>query len=295
MAEQTLIHYSSRPELRKPAIVAAFAGWNDAGDAATTAVEALVQAWPVQRFAEIDPEQFYDFTETRPTISLDEGGQRSLEWPTTTLFAHRTPERERDLVLLLGVEPQLKWRTFCHAVLKCAQEVDASSLITLGALLADVPHTVEPHLSGFATVPGLLPKMRSIGVQVSKYEGPTGIIGVLHDAWRSTGLPALSLWGSVPHYISASPNPIVALALLRRVEVLLDTKLPVTALEAQTSVFRSKLDEALAENPEAADYVRQLEEHVAGDSPPAAGPELMDALEEYLRKRRSNGENDTKL
>lgn len=271
-------------------MIAAFAGWNDAGDAATTAVEALVNSWSAVRFAEIDPEEFFDFTETRPDISLDERGQRALAWPTNAFFAHRFPDRDQDVVVLLGVEPQLKWRTFSKTIVDLATELDASCLITLGALLADVPHTVEPRLTGFATVPGMLPRMKKLGVQMSSYEGPTGIIGVLHDAWRATQRPALSLWGSVPHYISASPNPVVALALLRRVELLLEMKLPVGALESQTSVFRAKLDEALAENPEAAEYVRQLEDHF-GEAPPAAGPELMDALEEYLRTRRADGDD----
>ena len=275
------------PDLRRPVLLAGFAGWNDAAQVATFALDTLVKAWSAERFAEIDPENFFDFTETRPTISIGPSGQRSLEWPSNYFFAHRLEGKDQDVVLLLGTEPQLRWRTFCAAITALAERLDVSSLITLGGLLADVPHTIEPRLSGFATTGAGLPDLQKLGVRMSSYEGPTGIVGALHDAWRRTGRPALSLWGNVPHYISATPNPQISLALLQRVGRLLEIELPLQAIAAQATAFTSQVDEALAENPEALEYVRQLEQQFATDHPPQAdSPELIAELEDFLRQRR---------
>jgi proteasome assembly chaperone (PAC2) family protein len=274
------------PELREPILVAAFAGWNDAGEVATFALETLAEVWSATPFAEIDPENFLDFTANRPLVSLEAAGQRSLEWPTTEFYAHRLTGRDRDVALLIGTEPSLRWRSFCRHLLTVANRIQASCLVTLGGLLADVPHTREPAVSGFASTPGLLPQLRNLGVQTSGYEGPTGIIGALHEAWSSTDLPAISLWGSVPHYISAVPNPQVALALLRRVQILLGTTLPLESLESQALSFGTQLDEALRDNPEASDYVRRLEEEQEIEEPSEGAPDLMEALEEFLRAKR---------
>jgi proteasome assembly chaperone (PAC2) family protein len=274
------------PELREPILLAAFAGWNDAGEAATFALETLADAWSAAPFAAIDPENFLDFTETRPMVSLDASGQRGLEWPTTDFYAHQLPGQEHDLVLLIGTEPNLRWKTFCHHVVTMADRLGVSCLVTLGALLADVPHTREPVLSGFASTARLLPQLQKLGVQMSGYEGPTGIIGALHEAWSATELPAISLWGSVPHYISATPNPQVALALLQRVQTLLGTPLPLAPLESQASSFRDQVDEALKDNPEVTEYVHQLEEQQEDSPLPEEGPDLIEALEQYLRAKR---------
>lgn len=283
------------PELRDPVLLAAFAGWNDAGEAATYALETLATAWSATEFAEIEPEWFYDFTETRPEIGLGPGGQRSIEWPENTFYAHRLPTNHRDVVLLIGNEPQLRWKSYCRHILTIAEQMNASCLITLGALLADVPHTREPTLSGFASTSRLLPQLRKLGVHASTYEGPTGIVGALHDAWGSTKRPAISLWGNVPHYISATPNPQVALALLRRVAVLLDTTLPLTPIEEQSRAFAIQVDEALKVNPEALEYVRQLEDQEAEEEEPAPvdAPRLIEALEEFLRTSRPSEGSET--
>ena len=287
MEPQEFLQSRQLPDLRRPVLLAGFGGWNDAAQVATFALTTLVNAWSAERFAEIDPETFFDFTETRPTISIGPTGQRSLEWPSNYFFAHRIEEKDQDVVLLVGTEPQLRWRTFCAAVTALAERLDVSSLVTVGGLLADVPHTVEPRLSGFAISGGSLPDLQRLGVRMSSYEGPTGIVGALHDAWRRTGRPALSLWGNVPHYISATPNPQVSLALLQRVAALLETQLPLQALAAQAKAFTSQVDEALAENPEALEYVRQLEQQFVTEQPvQSESPELIAELEDFLRSRR---------
>lgn len=274
------------PELRKPVLLAAWSGWNDAGDAATYALRQLNLAWQGTRFAEIDPEDFYDFTESRPTVNLGATGQRRLTWPENRFFAHQLEGSDRDVMILLGDEPQLRWRTYCNLVLSVAELTHASCLVTLGALLADVPHTREPTLSGFASDRRLLPQLEKLGVHMSGYEGPTGIVGAVNDAWRATKLPAISLWGNVPHYISATPNPQVSLALLRRIGLLLGTSLPTSSLENHSRIFTRQVEDALKENPEALEYVHQLEEQYVEEEQPQDGPELFDALEEYLRSNR---------
>src|SRR5579872_986411 len=274
------------PELREPVLIAAFAGWSDAGQAATFALQTLVNAWSAQRFADIEPENFFDFTESRPTISLGPTGQRKLRWPKNAFYSHRFENHDRDLVLLIGTEPQLRWKTFCAHIATVAAKTHVSCLVTLGALLADVPHTRETTLTGFASTQRLLPQLQKLGVRMSTYEGPTGIVGALHDRWRGTNLPAISLWGNVPHYISATPNPQVALALLRRVAVLMGTPLPVGPLERHARAFGRQVDEALKENPEAQEYVQELEEQHAEEEAPVDAPGLIEALEEFLRTTR---------
>jgi proteasome assembly chaperone (PAC2) family protein len=282
------------PELRAPVLIAGFAGWSDAGQAVTFALQSLVTSWSAHRFAEIDPESFFDFTETRPNISLGPTGQRSLQWPANALYGHRFENHDRDVVLFIGTEPHLRWKTFCRLIVTVARQANVSCLVTLGALLADVPHTRETTLTGFASTHRLLPQLKKMGVRMSTYEGPTGIMGALHDAWRPTNLPAISLWGNVPHYISATPNPQVSLALLRRVSVLLGTPLPVGPLERQARAFSRQVDDALKENPEAQEYVHELEEQQTKEAEtPADAPGLIEALEEFLRaKRPPEGETE---
>jgi proteasome assembly chaperone (PAC2) family protein len=277
------------PELRKPFLLAGFSGWNDAGQAATYALETITDGWDAMPFAEIDPENFYDFTETRPTISLGPTRQRRLTWPSNTFYAHSLPAQDHDIVVLIGAEPQLRWKTFCRHILDVAQRVDASCLVTLGALLADVPHTQPPTLTGFASTSRLAPQLEKLNVHLSTYEGPTGIIGVLHDAWRRTRRPAVSIWGNVPHYISATPNPQVALALVSRVSLLLGTALPTASLQNHARAFADQVDEALRENPEALEYVRQLEAQYVEEEPepaPVDAPTLIQELEAFLRTQR---------
>lgn len=285
MPDHPLLRIVTRPPLRRPVLIAAFAGWNDAGQSATFALRSLQRSWSAARFAEIDAEEFFDFTETRPLINLGAEGQRRLEWPENAFYYREMPDAETDIVLLIGTEPQLRWRTFCRLITDLAADLDASSLLTCGALLADVPHTVEPRVTGFATTHAQIPELRSLGVRHSSYEGPTGILGALHDAWSTTGRSALSLWSNVPHYISAAPNPQAALALMQRAASLLKLHLPLGPLETQAGAFRLQIDDALNENPEAREYVRQLEANFASENPGPTAPELIEELERYLRTR----------
>jgi proteasome assembly chaperone (PAC2) family protein len=287
MAPDPYLRILRLPELRKPFLLAAFAGWNDAGQVATHALMTLVNGWKAEVAADIDPEEFFDFTESRPLISLDSDGQRSLDWPTNVFYGHALPEQEHDVLLLVGTEPQLRWRTFCRTILGVAAQMDACCLVTLGGLLADVPHTIEPRLTGFVNGGESVPSLQRLGMRASSYEGPTGVVGVLHDAWRGTGKPSVSLWGNVPHYISASPNPPIALALLRRLASVLGTEVPLGSLKAQEAAFKTQVEEALAHNAEAMEYVRELEAHFSEEPPPpASGKELIAELEEFLRGRR---------
>jgi proteasome assembly chaperone (PAC2) family protein len=286
MSPNENLRFRHVPELREPVLIAAFAGWNDASQAATFALASLLNLWSAREFADIDPETFFVFTETRPTVTITPAGQRALRWPGNHFFAYGMEGSDRDIVLLVGTEPQLRWRAFCESILQVADRVNASCLITLGGLLAEVPHTAPPGVSGFASSEHILPQLRALGIELSSYEGPTGIIGALHEAWDKTGRPAMSLWGSVPHYISASPNPNVSLALLQRLGSLLGISLPLTALAREAAAFQGRIDEALEDNPEARQYVRDLEEQLEGESVPSPGPELMEQLEEFLRRRR---------
>jgi proteasome assembly chaperone (PAC2) family protein len=290
MSPREYVQFSSTPELREPIILVAFAGWNDASQVATFSLTTLLTLWGAQKFAEIDPETFFVFTETRPTVTITPAGQRGVQWPANAFFAHRMEGSDRDIVLMIGTEPQLRWRGFCDTVLEVANKVNASCLVTLGGLLAEVPHTAPPSVSGFASSPHILPQLQSLGIELSAYEGPTGIVGALHDAWEGTGRPAMSLWGSVPHYISASPNPHVSLALLQRLSSLLGITLPLAALGREAASFQSRIDEALEDNPEALQYVHDLEAQHEGDTVPSPGPELMEQLEEFLRRRRPDDE-----
>lgn len=301
MANNELHRFGTVPELRNPVLIAGFGGWNDAGEIATFAVETLVSSWGATRFAEIDPENFFDFSETRPMVSLGPTGQRSLQWPANVFYSHPLPDHDRDIVLLAGTEPNLRWRSFCRLIVSLAAELDVSCLITLGGLLADVPHTREPTLTGFTSTKRLLPQLQQLGVHLSSYEGPTGIVGALSDAWRATRKPSISLWGNVPHYITASPNPQVALALLRRIAILLGTTLPLASIETQAYDFGIRVNEALQSNPEAMEYVHQLEEdqgeeeddNELTDVPsPEETPQLIEALEEFLRAKRPVDDGD---
>ncbi len=203
MAEKEL-RLVSRPTLERPVLIAAFRGWNDGGQGATLAGGYLARVWEAERFAEIDPEGFVDFQANRPHVSLDEGLTRTIDWPENAFYHARIPDTERDAILLLGVEPSLRWRTFSGLVLELARDFEVDLVVTLGSLLADVPHTRAAPVTGAASDPALV---ESLGLQHSRYEGPTGIVGVLQDACRNGGIPAASLWAAVPHYVSLAPSP----------------------------------------------------------------------------------------
>jgi proteasome assembly chaperone (PAC2) family protein len=244
------------PRLRSPILVCAFAGWNDAASAATTALEAVAASIDSEVVARIDPEEFYDFQVNRPTIRLIEGQTRHIDWPANTLLAARVPAAERDLALLSGIEPNVRWRTFADAVLAVAQRLGVEMLVTLGALIADVAHTRPVPITGLASDPELVERL---GLSRSSYEGPTGIVGVLHDSSRRRGLTSASLWAAVPHYVAAVPNPKAALALLRRLEGITGIAVDASDLEDATERFEEQVSRAVSANPEIEELVHNLE------------------------------------
>ncbi len=288
-------HIEQIPSLRNPLLIAAFAGWNDAAESATTAARLLVEKWSAQRFADIDPEEFYDFTSTRPTVSVGPDYQRSLAWPSNSFFYHIDPALERDVVVLVGIEPQLKWRAFTAAIMDVARQCEVGMIVTLGAMLGDVPHTRDVPLIGFATDPLLLERLRALRVGPTRYQGPTGIPGVIHDACRQADLPAISLWASVPHYLGISQNPKVARALLVTLDALFSLDLDLDDVDHAVQRFEQQVSAIIATNPEAATYLQELERRAdaAGESeedaelPPLPPSEvLIKDLEEFLKRRR---------
>jgi proteasome assembly chaperone (PAC2) family protein len=252
-----LIHWVNRPELRRPLFVIAFEGWNDAGDAATQALDYFAEEWQARRCATIDPEEFYDFTVTRPTVRPTAGGGRLLEWPCIEVLAARVPAGAHDVLLLRGVEPQLRWRTFCQAVVSIVDTMGAELAVVLGALLADVPHTRPVRVTGNSSDRDLA---RRAGFSASTYEGPTGIVGVLVDALRQANLPAASLWAAVPHYVHQVPSPKAALALVERSAQLLGAPVNPAALREAAVTYERQVSERVADDEDAAAYVAQLED-----------------------------------
>jgi proteasome assembly chaperone (PAC2) family protein len=285
------------PSLRSPVLVMAFAGWNDAGQAATSAVRFLLEGWSAQRFASIDPEEFFDFTTTRPTIRLTPDLQRELEWPSNTFFYKADPALSRDFVLLLGTEPHLKWRAFTDAVLQVAQQCGVALVMGLGAFLGETPHSRSVPLTGFATDPGLAARLTQLRVGPTRYEGPTGIVGTIHDACRRQGLSAVSLWAAVPHYLGVTHNPKGMAALLHSLDSLFDLGLDLRGSETAVADFEREVARAIGSNVEIAAYVRELERRAdalseeeaaagVGGAEPPGGDVLIEELEEFLKNRR---------
>ena len=257
-----LIWDADPPELRSPVLVAAFAGWNDAASAATAALEAVATALEAEPLARIDPEEFYDFQVNRPTIRLAEGEARQVDWPSNVMLFARVPGASHDLVLLSGIEPNVRWRTFTDAIVGAAERLSVEMVITLGSLIADVAHTRPVPITGLASDPELVERL---GLSRSTYEGPTGIVGILHDACRRGGITSASLWAPIPHYVAAVPNPKAALALLRRLEGFTGVAVEASELEDASVQFSEQVDRAVAANPEIAQLVAQLEEAQADD------------------------------
>ena len=282
-----------QPEgLRRPVLITAFSGWNDAAESATTAARYLGTAFGAEKFAEIDPEEFYHFGLSRPYVRYKAGSEteREIVWPTTDFSVTRAPGLSRDLVIAVAGEPHLKWRTYCAAILELAKRCDVSLVLMLGALLAEVPHTRPIRISGGASDPELAARL---GVKASRYEGPTGIVGVLNTACREQGLATASVWANVPHYISGIENPKAALAIVQRVLMLLNAEADLTDLEDATKQFEQNLSEIVAQNAKIKAYVAKLEsrdadieeaEPAASDLPPAA--ELVEEMEQFLRQQR---------
>ncbi|HEV8179079.1 MAG TPA: PAC2 family protein [Gaiellaceae bacterium] len=282
---------SSRPELRRPVLVAAFRGWNDGGQGATLGGGYLARQWGAESFAEIDPENFYDFQAVRPQVSLEEGLTRKLEWPANTFLHAPIPDLDRDAVILLGVEPNLRWKTYSRLVVELAQDLGVELFVTLGSLLADVPHTRPAPVSAAASDPGLV---EELGVEPSRYEGPTGIVGVLLDACRQAGIPSVSLWAAVPHYVSLAPSPRAALALCRRLGELVGTDIDLAELEQAAEEYNEQVTEAVASDSETAAYVEELERRVdlmeAAEELPS-GESLAAELTRFLREREEDDDD----
>jgi proteasome assembly chaperone (PAC2) family protein len=282
---------SSRPDLRRPVLIAAFRGWNDGGQGATLGGGYLAKQWDAEEFAEIDSESFYDFQAVRPTVSLEDGLTRKLEWPTNTFLHAPIPGLDRDAVILLGVEPNLRWKTYTALVLELVKELGVEMVVTLGSLLADVPHTRPAPVSAAASDPSLV---EELGVEPSRYEGPTGIVGVLLDACRQEGLPSVSLWAAVPHYVSLAPSPRAALALCRRLGELVGAEIDLAELEEAAEEYNEQVTEAVASDAETAAYVEELERRVdlmeAAEELPS-GESLAAELTRFLREREQNGED----
>ena len=249
------VRWEDRPQLRRPVLIAAFEGWNDAGDAASTAARYLATEWGARRIASIDPEEFYDFTVVRPTVRLEDGLTRVIDWPDNEVTVGVTGQR--DIVFVHGIEPQLKWRTFAAQVVGVARALGVEMALTLGALLAEVPHTRPVHVTGTAGDDELV---RRLGLQRSRYEGPTGIVGVLHDALARAGIPSASLWAAVPAYVAKTPSPKGALALVKRAGSLLEERVDVTSLEIASAAYERQVSEVVNEDEDVAGYVRGLEE-----------------------------------
>jgi len=309
------INFLEEPTLRRPVLILSFAGWNDASEVASTSVKFLVTRWEAKKLADIDPEEFYNFARVRPHVKIEEDFSRAITWPENTFYYHADPELDRDFVLLLGIEPNLKWRTFCDEILGVAQKVGVTSMLSLGGLIADVPHTRPARLTAFSSDPDLTSRFPELALRRSRYEGPTGIVGVLSDSFTKAGIPVGSIWGNVPHYISASPNPKVAHSLLSRLNTIFSLGLELNEMERAGRRFERQVNEALAHNPEVAQYVKQLEardEEGEGDSesgeasiqrPESAGgsaelprgEDIVRQLEEFLRERaadKDDGAND---
>ncbi|MEX1210636.1 MAG: PAC2 family protein [Candidatus Nanopelagicales bacterium] len=282
-----MIEFEALPDLVDPVLVAAFEGWNDAGDAASDAIDHLREAWGATPLAEMDPEDYYDYQVNRPMIAFDDEGVRRLTWPTTRLYVARLPLAARDVVLVHGIEPNMRWRQFSEEILVLAAELGVTLAVTLGALLSDSPHTRPVPVTGTATDSGTA---RRLGVEPSHYEGPTGIVGVIQEASARRGLPTVSLWAAVPHYVAQAPSPKATLALVRRVEDLLDMPVPLGELVEDSRAWELGVDELAADDEEIADYVRQLEEaRDTTDLPEASGEAIAREFERYLRRRGVDG------
>jgi proteasome assembly chaperone (PAC2) family protein len=282
------LRWEHRPDgLRAPALICAFKGWNDAADAASSAIDFVGNALDAQRFATIDPEEFYDFQATRPRVKLIDGQAREVVWPAVELFEARIPRAPRDLILLSGSEPSFRWRTFCELIVELAEALGTQLVVTLGALLADVPHTRPVSVTGLSSDPALVARL---GLAPSSYEGPTGIVGILHAACQQAGLPSASLWAAVPHYIAATPNPKAALALVRKLEGLVGVAVDGSDLEHASSDYDRQVNVAVQSDPDVQAFVERLEQ-AAGDEPSdqpgmlPSGETIARDLQRFLRQR----------
>jgi proteasome assembly chaperone (PAC2) family protein len=275
--------FDGLPVLRSPVAIAAFEGWNDAADASTAAVEHLEQMWDARPVSELDPEEFYDFQVNRPIVALADGETRKIDWPTTRFSVATPPGSDRDVLLVRGIEPSMRWRTFCESLLEVCHSLEVTQIVLLGALLADVPYTRPLPVTGSASDRATIDRYK---LTPNRYEGPTGIVGVLHDACAKAEIPAISFWVHVPHYANNPPCAKATLALLHRVEDVLDLPVPVADLAEESAEWEERLRAAAEQDAELAEYVRELEER-SGDAglQPLSGDEIAHEFEKYLRRR----------
>src|SRR3954452_20298008 len=283
------VEWQDRPSLREPIIVSAFKGWNDAGEAASAAVQFLCEAFDAEPLATIDPEDYYDFTAVRPTVRLVEGRSRAIDWPENSFSADRVPSADPDLIMLRGVEPSLRWKTFCSSVMDVAEATGAKMMVTLGALLADVPHSRPVGITGLASAEGLVERL---GFERTNYEGPTGIVGVLHATCADAGMESVSLWAPVPHYVAATHNPKAALALVRGFEGIAGTAIDATQLEGASEDYDRQVTAAVAREPDVKAFVERLEEMADEISEEEGPPEQLPSgdviareFQRFLRQR----------
>jgi len=278
------------PVLRSPVMVIAFSGWNDAGEAASGAASHLLGCWTDPAFdvvpeliAEVDPEEFYDFQVNRPTVYVDDSSIRNLTWPGTQVFALATPTLSHDFIVVRGVEPSMKWKTFASDLLDLADDCEVDLVITLGSMLADTPHTRPITVSGSGAHPDIATRL---GVEISKYEGPTGILGVIQDSCIRRGIDAISLWAAIPHYASNSPSPKASLALVNALEDFLEISIPQGDLPDEAIEWEAEVTELAKEDSDVAEYVKALEDSKdAVDLPEATGESIARELERFLRRQ----------
>ena len=274
-------------------MVIAFSGWNDAGEAATGAASHLLASWTdsstdvvPELIAEVDPEDFYDFQVNRPMVEVDDSSIRSLTWPGTQVFGLRTPTLSHDFVVVRGVEPSMRWKSFAADILDLADDLEVDLVLTMGAMLADTPHTRPITVSGSGAHPEIA---KRLGVEISKYEGPTGILGVIQDACVRRGIDAVSLWAGIPHYASSSPSPKATLALINALEDFLEISLPQGELPEEAQAWESDVSEMAKEDSDVAEYVKALEESKdSSELPEATGESIARELERFLRRQSEN-------
>jgi proteasome assembly chaperone (PAC2) family protein len=304
----SLIHYQNELVLRDPIVIVAFGGWNDAADSATTALKFLIDRWTPIKIAEIDSEDFFVFTETRPTIKFVDGIQRTITWPSNQFLAHIATDFSRDIILFLGAEPQLKWKTFSSTFLEACRHFHVSEAVFLGALLADVPHSIAVPLTGTSSDEDIMERLREMDMESSPYEGPTGMLGVLQDTCRRAHIPSASFWAAAPHYLAATPNIKVTAALLTYLNTYLSLGLDLSGIQSDAVHFEEQITALVARDPEASAYVHRLEEQIAArmrgeddeddededrpitrTGPLPSADSLIRDVEELLRKERENG------
>ena len=281
------------PLLRDPVMIVAFSGWNDAAEAASGAVEHLLSGWRdksdevvPELIADVDSEDFYDFQVNRPQVSIDDSEIRSITWPTTQVFGLAIPSMQRDLVIVTGVEPSMRWKNFTADLLDLADDLEVSLVMTLGSLLADTPHSRPITVTGTGAHPSIASRL---GVSVSKYEGPTGILGIIQDGCMRRGIDAISLWAAVPHYAASSPSPKATLALINTIEEFLDISIPMADLPERSDAWEKEVDELAAEDSEVAEYVKALEESKdAAELPDVSGDSIAKEFERYLRRHQED-------